>query len=468
MFTKKKLKSPKETTIAIDVIAEDDFFADEKKRPRAYPKKLQRLETQDKASVLNSQTESELSTLSESFAASKPAPLQTEALDYRINTFQSEMDSFEFGLLENGYFIIFRKVWRDEQRYIQGALIESKRFLNKLIETDFKNSSLAKMSQLTVAYDDTVLALYRVSSSTGYLKSSRDIKGNLLYRNRFSSPFSELSVIFSIEDIDISQGDSIVFWISFIIILVLCLGFYMMYQLGLRQIELLSQQQDFVSSVSHELKTPLTSIRMYGEMLREGWVNETKKRQYYDYIYEESERLSRLINNVLQLSKLSRDDLQLQLQSFTVAELVDHIKSKISSQVEASEFQLNLNCEPTLKAIKLKLDKDAFTQIMINLVDNAIKFSKAEPKKQINLECQLRSNNRLQFSVRDFGKGIENSQMKKIFKLFYRAENELTRETIGTGIGLALVSKLALAMDGDVDVVNKEPGAEFRVSFPVI
>ena len=79
-----------------------------------------------------------------------------------------------------------------------------------------------------------------------------------------------------------------------------------MYRLGVGQIRLHRQQQDFVSAVSHELKTPLTSIRMYGEMLRAGWVDEDKKRSYSDFIFHESERLSRLIANVLQLARMTR------------------------------------------------------------------------------------------------------------------------------------------------------------------
>ena len=84
----------------------------------------------------------------------------------------------------------------------------------------------------------------------------------------------------------------------------------------------------------------------------------------------------------------------------------------------------------------------------------------------IDIGCQLQQNGKVQFRVRDYGPGIPADQMKKIFKLFYRSESELTRETVGTGIGLALVHQLAQAMEGQVDVVNKEPGAEFRVSFP--
>ena len=241
-----------------------------------------------------------------------------------------------------------------------------------------------------------------------------------------------------------------------------------MYRLGLRQIVLAQQQQDFVSAVSHELKTPLTSIRMYGEMLREGWASEDKRQSYYDFIYEESERLTRLINNVLQLARMTRNDLHIELKTYPVAQLMDTVRSKISTQVDRAGFVLVLDCPEHCRDSKLQVDADYFIQVIINLVDNALKFSSKATKRQVDIQCQKLRDGNLQISVRDYGPGVPKDQMRKIFRLFYRTENELTRETIGTGIGLALVNQLVMAMQGKVDVVNQEQGAEFRVSLPTI
>ena len=113
------------------------------------------------------------------------------------------------------------------------------------------------------------------------------------------------------------------------------------------------------------------------------------------------------------------------------------------------------------------MDADCFTQIVINLVDNAIKFSRDADTKRIEILASPTANDQILFSVRDFGPGIPKNQLKNIFRMFYRTESELTRETVGTGIGLAIVHQLTLAMDGNVDVINCEPGAEFRLTFPV-
>jgi len=113
----------------------------------------------------------------------------------------------------------------------------------------------------------------------------------------------------------------------------------------------------------------------------------------------------------------------------------------------------------------LTVDADAFAQIFINLVDNALKFSASAATKVVEIGSRRESDGGVLFTVRDFGPGVPKDQMKKIFELFYRPADELTRETVGTGIGLALVQQLATAMDARVDVRNREPGAEFRLHF---
>ena len=241
-----------------------------------------------------------------------------------------------------------------------------------------------------------------------------------------------------------------------------------MYRLGLGQIKLANQQQDFVSAVSHELKTPLTSIRMYGEMLREGWAPEEKKPQYYDFIFDESERLSRLINNVLQLARMTRNAQQADLVEHDVAYISRELTSKVSSQVERSGFQLTVSCDESVQQQALMIDMDWLTQVIINLVDNAIKFSANSERKEVVLSCTETKDKRLAITVRDFGQGIDSKQMKHIFKLFYRSENELTRETTGTGIGLSLVQQMVTNMGGKVSVENTHPGAAFTVSFSLI
>lgn len=385
----------------------------------------------------------------------------------RIRTFESEVDPFEFSQLDSGHFVLFRKVWLNDQRYIQGFLLEQQPFLTEVISKTFLSTSLAHMSNLLVVYQGNVLQAFTGRSSRGYLSRAQELNGELLYQTRLSDPLSDMQLLFSITQLPVGPGGRVIMWLALILALVLCVGFYLLYRLGVGQINLANQQQDFVSAVSHELKTPLTSIRLYGEMLREGWASEDKKKTYYDFIFDESERLSRLINNVLLMAKMTRNKQQADIKTLTVTELIDGVRSKVSSQIEHAGFELHVHCSDKAKQARINVDADWFSQIMINLVDNAIKFSVHAENKVIEVSCQTLSNGNIQFSVRDYGLGVDKAQMKKIFQLFYRSESELTRETVGTGIGLALVHQMVVSMKGQIDVINTEPGAEFRVIFPM-
>ncbi|MDH3663227.1 MAG: HAMP domain-containing histidine kinase [Alphaproteobacteria bacterium] len=400
-------------------------------------------------------------------AARRPAAKLAGPADLRISTFESEIDPLEFSLLDSGHFVLFRKVWRDGERYIQGLLINQHAFVRGAFGMRFHDTGLSDISNLIVAYQDDVLHTLTGNRYSDYPNSSQAFDGALLYRSRLSAPLESLELIYSINGLPPGPGATVLGWVTLVLTVVFLGGFYTLYRLGLSQINLARQQQDFVAAVSHELKTPLTSIRMYGEMLKEGWAEPDKRQQYYEFIHDESERLTRLISNVLQLAKITRNEPQFDLKPVTVGELMNQIESKISSQVQHAGFELEFQKDEQADKASINIDEDCFAQIVINLVDNAIKFSKGVQEKRIEISSKLSSENTAIFAVRDFGPGVPKDQMKKIFKLFYRSESELTRETVGTGIGLAIVHQLSVAMQGKVDVLNREPGAEFRISFPI-
>jgi signal transduction histidine kinase len=386
----------------------------------------------------------------------------------RIETFESEVDPMEFALLDSGHFVLFRRVWHRDERYVQGVLIDQASFIDGLIRAPFRESSLSSMSELIVAYRGAILRQYSAEYSRLYQPGTEQDSSELLYQGRLIAPFGDVELIYTLARLPIGAGGQVIIWSALVLALVLIGGCLMLLRLGRRQLALARQQQDFVSAVSHELKTPLTSIRMYGEMLREGWVDESKRKTYYDFIFHESERLTRLINNVLQLARLSRNEQAASINPVTVGAALAELKPRLESQLEASGFSLNIDGEAEVETLLIPVDVDWFIQIFINLVDNAVKFSTAAENRSIDLQFRQMQDGRVQFAVRDYGPGIEADQMKKIFTLFYRSENELTRETVGTGIGLALVRQLAGAMRAEIDVVNAEPGAEFRIRFPVV
>ncbi len=385
----------------------------------------------------------------------------------RINTFESEVDPLDFSLLDSGHIVFFRNVWRDGERFIQGLLVDPDAFISGAIEQAFYESPLSAMSNLIVGYRDDVIRFFPGPADSSYPGSTGELRGALLYSSRLSAPLDSLELIFSINSLPQGPGANVLAWVTLVLAGVFVGGFVTLYRLGLGQIRLARQQQDFVSAVSHELKTPLTSIRMYGEMLKEGWADESKRQDYYEFIHDESERLTRMITNVLQLAKITRNEPSFDMKRRNVGELLGNIESRISNQLERAGFTLKVDRDARADASTIEIDDDCLTQIIINLVDNAIKFSRDAQSKTIEIGSRLVGDKRVQFSVRDYGPGIPRDQMKKIFRLFYRSESELTRETVGTGIGLAIVHQLTTAMNGKVDVVNAEPGAEFRISFPI-
>ena len=388
-----------------------------------------------------------------------------EPADLRISTFESEIDPLEFSLLDSGHFVLYRKVWRDGERYIQGFLVDQEAFVRNAIGAHFLNTALSGMANLIVAYEDDVILTFSGGGDTPYTSAGAGLAGELLYRSRLSAPLNSLELIFGINHLPPGAGAGVLAWVTLVLAIVFLGGFAALYRLGISQINLARQQQDFFASVSHELKTPLTSIRMYGEILKEGWADEEKRQSYYEFIHDESERLTRLISNVLQLARITRNEPQFDIKPTVVGELLSNTESRITNQVERAGFELRFDRDSDADLATISIDEDCFAQIIINLVDNAIKFSRDAAEKVIEVSSKRVAGDQIMFSVRDFGVGIPRDQMKKIFELFYRSESELTRETVGTGIGLAIVYQLTTAMNGSVDLVNVEPGAEFRVVF---
>ena len=170
----------------------------------------------------------------------------------------------------------------------------------------------------------------------------------------------------------------------------------------------------------------------------------------------------------MQLARITRNEPQFDFNEITVGELMNQVESKILSQVQRAGFMLEFHHDDKTDNMSVNIDEDCFAQIIINLVDNAIKFSRDAQVKRIDIGSRSVGDDEVEFAVRDSGPGVPKDQMKNIFQLFYRSESELTRETVGTGIGLAIVHQLSKAMNGKVDIVNKEPGAEIRVSFPAV
>ena len=366
----------------------------------------------------------------------------------------AEVDPFQSEVIDKKWLVFYRKVWPQDRRYIQGFAARLSEFLEAHLDPAFLNSALPQSASYLIFYQGEMLEPAPQSRT-----NSRPL---LLHSATLPYPLSDFDLAITVAQLPQSPAQQLVNFLALFLSVLFLGGFLGVYRLTVKQMELSQKKSDFVSAVSHELKTPLTAIRMYGEVLMEGWVEEEEKEGYYQQIHDESERLSRLIQNVLTLAELERSEWQINLTAIQPVEFVAQITERLSNQVKRAVFEFETVSEGEVKEIQV--DTDALTQILINLIDNAIKFSKnAETQKivltvsQLGEDCYIR--------VRDFGPGIPSRKLKSIFEKFYRIDNEMTRTTRGTGIGLSLVKMLADAMGTRVDVANRQPGTEFSLRF---
>ena len=230
-----------------------------------------------------------------------------------------------------------------------------------------------------------------------------------------------------------------------------------------RQSRLSQMKSDFVSNVSHELRTPLASIRVFGEYMRLGRVYRDEKiREYGEYIEAESRRLTQLINNILDFSKIESAEKKYQFVESDLAELVRQTVGAFAMPLREQGFRVDY--EGPSEPLPAVIDKDAMAQVVVNLLDNAVKYSKE--RKEIGVHVG-RDGDELQISVRDRGIGIPASEQKKIFEKFYRVGSGLVHDVKGSGLGLAIVAHVVKAHGGRVDV-QSEPGegSTFTITLP--
>ena len=225
-----------------------------------------------------------------------------------------------------------------------------------------------------------------------------------------------------------------------------------------RATRLARQQVSFVSQVSHELKTPLTNIILYAELLKEIDREEnSQSARYLEVIINESYRQSRLIQNVLTLTKSPKTNLQL----VDINELLTQIQTIFMPVFEAKGIHLALAVEGE---IKTHSDADRISQIINNLLSNAEKYGAEGKKVRLNACWNDES---IYIRVRDYGKGLSKTELKHIFKPFYRVKSDITEGVTGTGIGLTIALQLAQSLSGTLMVRNcDDNGLEFTLCIP--
>lgn len=262
----------------------------------------------------------------------------------------------------------------------------------------------------------------------------------------------------------IRSGEGIFLYIFIAIVIILAFGLFFTIQTVNNELHLSKMKSYFISTVSHEFKSPLTSIRQIAEMLVHGRVpTEERQMKYFNTILQQSERLSHLIDNIIDFSKMEEGQ---RIFHFEKSNLIPVIKDAIESFRELTAkagFHISLDISGNIPEIVF--DRDAMVQVLHNLLDNAIKYS-GESKE---IEVQLFSkDDHIVIGVRDYGIGISKEDHDKIFSRFYRAGDELTQTVKGSGIGLTIVKQIVEAHKGTIDVVSEiGKGSIFSVKLPI-
>lgn len=236
---------------------------------------------------------------------------------------------------------------------------------------------------------------------------------------------------------------------------------YFIYSINV--VRLNQRQANFIDSVTHELKTPIASLRLYLETLEMRELNREQRREFYGVMENELERLNQLINQLLEVARLDAIGQDMAPEDISLEPLLRRCASTASAHHKCDESEVfSYEFEPVVihaRPIILEM-------IFGNLIDNAVKYSAPDPKIQIKVRAG--DQGRVLVSVADNGCGIRQEDQKKIFKIFYRSENELQRTKKGTGLGLYIVRTLVRMLKGKINIRSQVngPGSIFEIDLP--
>ena len=394
----------------------------------------------------------------ESTAFGAPARPAVPLRESDVQEYQAEVAPFQSVFIDDGRVFTFRRILIDSRMYRQGFVLQLDAFLADLIRSHFSAQPMARFTHLRLravdqGRDARVVEAGAVSD-----------RPRIVLNRTLPAPFAFLRATLSCDTIPPSAGRSILNLALLALAGVIVAGLLAIHHSAKKVVDFSERQSRFVSSVTHELKTPLTNIRMYIEMLEQGMARDTEREQaYFRIVQSEGARLSRLITNVLELSKLEKKHRRPDLQAGTFDEVLKDVEGLMAEPLRQAGFVLN--CENSLTR-PFRYDREIMVQVLINLIENSVKFGASSAVKAIAVRLR-EEGERVRVEVADTGPGIPARDVKKIFNDFYRAENAVTSAAGGTGIGLALVKRFVSLLGGRVSASNNPgPGCTIAIDLP--
>jgi signal transduction histidine kinase len=371
---------------------------------------------------------------------------------------QAEVAPFQSVFIDDSRVFMFRRIMIDGRLYRQGFVLQLEGFLAHLSRGYFTPQPMSRFTHLRLrALDQGREA--RVAEAGAAADRPR-----IVLNRTFPPPFAFLRATLSSENIPPTEGRRILNLALSALAGVILLGLLAIHHSTQKIVDFSERQARFVSSVTHELKTPLTNIRMYIEMLEQGLARDPEREQeYFGILQAEGARLSRLITHVLELSKLEKKQRRPSLQTGTFEDVIEDVQNLMAEALKQAGFTLRWERTPVAP---FTYDREVMVQVLINLLENSVKFGRGAEAKEIIIRLR-EEGKRVLVEVADTGPGIPGRDLKKIFNDFYRAENALTSASGGTGIGLALVKRYVTLLGGRVSAANN-PGAgcTIRIELP--
>jgi len=347
---------------------------------------------------------------------------------------------------------------RFPEQKIAGFLIDAKSFLTEVLQTKLEQTA-GEEFLLAVFYRQNQNIV--LSTSPVEIAELREVKDLWLF------PGYSIGIRLrgtSVEDVVRARSERNLILIGILDILLIG-AMWLVYRTLKKEMELVRLKGDFVSNVSHELRTPLSLIRMFTETLSMYRVQtEEKKQEYYETILHETERLTLLINNILNFSRMEAGKKQYHFETIALNDVVIGVLKTYTSHLEHEGFITSVQLDENLPTIQA--DREAIAEALINILDNAVKYSSSNKYIQIKTGHTDSMN---YVEVEDHGIGIDKHHHKKIFETFYRVSTGLTNNIKGSGLGLSLVSHIMDAHGGTIELESVPgKGSMFRLLFPIV
>jgi signal transduction histidine kinase len=369
--------------------------------------------------------------------------------------------------LRAGTYLFFplKDIAKREQSGFAGILFNERFVRDDLIGRSLSEIAPSHTSDPTAS---SAIAITISDDNSHVLYSNGAAQKGFLLESNFDRPFSSWKAGTGLKNTNLEDlaRDSFLHsaGATFLVLVVLLFGIALTIRATDREARLAQAKSNFVANVSHELKTPLSLLSLFSEILELGRVkNEEKKIEYYHIIRHECRRLNKVIDNILDFSKIEAGRKTYNFAAGDIAEVIESVLSSYRYQIINSGFDIQTNIPATLPPVLI--DRDAMAQAISNLLDNAIKYSREVKQLSITTET-VRSN--LSIEIVDHGIGIPRAEQAKIFEKFYRVGNGLVHDVKGSGLGLSLVKHIIEAHKGMISVESDVgKGSRFTILLPL-